>query len=73
VVPLSDWMELMHSGKAGDSHEVLVAVFKEYLSLGHTMFSLDDTQTRRKLHEIGLGTDHEPLPAVDKSFLARLM
>ena len=66
-------MELMHSGKAGDSHEVLVAVFKEYLSLGHTMFSLDDTQTRRKLHEIGLGTDHEPLPAVDKSFLARLM
>lgn len=73
VVPLSDWVEFMQSGKAGGSHEVLAAVFKEYLSLGHAMFSLDDTQTRRKLHEIGLGTDHEPLPAVDRSFLARLM
>jgi thioester reductase-like protein len=73
VVPLSDWVEFMQSGKAGTSNEVLAAVFKEYLSLGHAMFSLDDTQTRRRLHEIGLGTDHEPLPAVDRSFLARLM
>jgi hypothetical protein len=73
VVPPSDWVEFMQSGKAGGSYEVLAAVFKEYLSLGHAMFSLDDTQTRRKLHEIGLGIDHEPLPAVDRSFLTRLM
>jgi thioester reductase-like protein/acyl-coenzyme A synthetase/AMP-(fatty) acid ligase/acyl carrier protein len=73
VIPLSDWVELLQSGKAGDGYEVLAAVFKEYHALGHAMFSLDDTQTRRKLHEIGLGTDHETLPAVDRSFLARLM
>ena len=73
VVPLSDWVEFMQSAKVCGSHEVLVAVFKEYLSLGHTIFSLDDRQTRRNLNEIGLGTDHEPLPAVGRSFLARLM
>lgn len=80
LVPLGEWAErisamsvMSEGGADAGSREVLAAVFREYLALGHVMFSLDDTETRAKLLDIGLDVDHETLPAVDASFLARLM
>lgn len=75
VVPLSEWIASLSSGtgdgSAGDDETAQLerTVLKQFLDLGHRMFSLDGTQTKAALEKVGSVLE---CPAVDERYLGRL-
>lgn len=71
VVPLSEWLTATHVAKGGDEETTQLekTVLKQFLDLGHTMFSLDGTKMREAMHKTGTVAE---CPAVDEKYLSRL-
>ncbi|KAK3681229.1 polyketide synthase [Podospora appendiculata] len=70
MVELETWLEAVANSGDG-SNEVFSAVLKEYISVGHRMFSLDDSETREQLRRVGEVRDDELL-LVDGGLLMQI-
>lgn len=77
VVPLPEWIESLRAAAAGgrgNSHDAEIShlestVLEQFLSLGHTMFSLDGARMKAALEKTGTVVE---CPAVDEKYLSRL-
>lgn len=72
ALPSNEWISQMR--KAGGNDEgaqIQWSVFKEFLDLGHSMFSIDDTKTREALDIMGEG--EIGCPPVDEVYLGTLL
>jgi hypothetical protein len=71
-VSLEDWLKLFEKEEQkqdeGDAAALRSTVLKEYMSMGHVMFSLDTAKTREILEDVApdLGSQ---CPAVDAKYL----
>lgn len=75
IVPLSEWVLRARDRANGKEQAQLeMSVLKQFLDLGHTMFSLDSTATRKALEEVqeagGLVVE---CPPVDEVYLRSLI
>ena len=72
MLPMSKWVDQMREqGGSDEAAQIKFTVFKEFMDLGHRMFSLDNTSTKAALKE--LGDDTEGCPPVDEVYLKHLM
>lgn len=72
AMPSSEWVSMMR--KAGGNDEgaqIQWSVFKEFLDLGHSMFSIKDDNTREALQILGEG--EVGCPPVDEVYLKTLL
>lgn len=75
VVPLSEWVTSLASAASGggggddETSQLEKTVLKQFLDLGHTMFSLDGARTKAALKKTGSVVE---CPAVDEKYLGRL-
>lgn len=71
VVPLSEWLTAIRAAKGGNDEtaQLETTVLKQFLNLGHTMFSLDGAKTNKALEKTGIVVE---CPAVDEKYLGRL-
>lgn len=72
AIPSAEWVSQMR--KAGGNDEgaqIQWSVFKEFLNLGHSMFSIDDTNTREALETLGEG--EVGCPPVNEVYLKTLL
>ena len=71
--PLADWIQSLRAAASGSGDEeksqLEIAVLEQFLSLGHTMFSLDGARTKAALEKISSVVE---CPAVDEQYLSRL-
>ena len=72
TLPLSEWaLQMRKHGGNDDQAQMQWTVFKEFLDLGHTMFSLDDAKTKEALKIMGVGEGF--CPPVDEVYLRNLL
>ncbi|KAL2758025.1 hypothetical protein ACRALDRAFT_1068472 [Sodiomyces alcalophilus JCM 7366] len=64
-------LEKQHKENEGAAATIRGTVLREYLSMGHVMFSLDRTNTAKLLEKVAPGLD-ETCPAIDGKFLDHL-
>lgn len=76
VLPVNEWTQLMCERSSRGNHDewadVVWTISKEYLELGHTMFSLDDRRTSEALTLARQGDGDEDIvhcPPVDEIYL----
>ena len=73
VVPLSKWISSLDTAANGggddETSQLEKTVLRQFLDLGHTMFSLDGAQTKAALEKMGRVVE---CPAVDEKYLGRL-
>ena len=73
-VPLADWIQSLRAAANGSGDEeksqLEITVLEQFLSLGHTMFSLDSAQTKATLEKISSVVE---CPAVDEKYLSCLL
>ena len=70
LISMSDWTQQMRRQTASANEEqaqIQWTVFKEFVDVGHMMFSLDATATRGALK--ALGADEDECPPVDDVYL----
>ena len=75
IVPLSEWALRVRERAGGDDQAQLeMSVLKEFLDLGHVMFSLDSTRTRQALEKVRADNGSMvECPPVDEVFLRTLI
>ena len=72
TLPLLEWATQMRKhGENDDQAQMQWTVFKEFLDMGHTMFSLDDTKTKEALKIMGDG--YAFCPPIDEEYLRTLL
>ena len=72
VISMSDWTHKMREQNGSeDQAQIQWTVFKEFVDIGHTMFSLDATSTKEAL--MTLGDDGKRCPPVDEVYLKGMM
>lgn len=71
VVPLSEWVTAIHAANGGDDETTQLekTALKQFLDLGHTMFSLDGAKTKEALEKTETVVE---CPALDEKYLGRL-
>ena len=68
LVSMSDWTKQMRDQNGNEEQaQIQWTVFKEFVDVGHTMFSLDASSTTKALKS--LGDDGESCPPVDEKYL----
>lgn len=78
-VPVAEWVEQMRECAKGEKKQLEWAVFKEYLELGHRMFSLDGMKAREAVGRINVGGGEGArrrgvkCPPVDAGYLRDMM
>ena len=74
IVPLADWIQSLRAAASGSGDEeksqLEITVLEQFLSLGHTMFSLEGAQTKAALEKISSVVE---CPAVDEKYLSCLL
>lgn len=72
LIPMSDWTQKMrHQSGNEEQAQIQWTVFKEFVDVGHTMFSLDTTSTKAALKS--MGDDSESCPPVDEVYLKAMI
>lgn len=71
IVPLAEWIENMRSAAHTETAKIEWSVFKEYLDLGHTMFSLENKKTQEALHKLGEVAPR--CPPLDEKYLKHML
>ena len=73
IVPLAEWIQSLRAAASGsvssgdeEKSQLEITVLEQFLSLGHTMFSLDGTQTKAALEKMGSVIE---CPVVDEDYL----
>jgi hypothetical protein len=70
LVDIDTWTERMLEHAITEQERLEWSTFKEYLSLGHVMFALDETNTRAALES--QGASRLECPPVDAKYLQHL-
>ena len=77
IVPLGEWIQSLRAAASGvvssgdeEKSQLEITVLEQFLSLGHTMFSLDGTQTKAALEKMSSVIE---CPGVDEKYLKCLL
>ena len=73
LLDVNDWVAGMGSEQTDEVGQMQRAIFKRYLGLGHVMFSLDQTNTRNALIELGSADVLGTCPPIDADFLENML
>lgn len=73
MLPVGDWAQVMYERAVDEKKQIEWAVFKEYLDLGHNMFSLDNTRTNEALKKSGDQRPKVDCAPVDEMFLREML
>ena len=74
VLDVEAWMERVRENAGGEAQQLEGSVFREYLDLGHRMFSLDATRAKEAIQTLRRhGEVAVECPPIDVTFLKKML